>query len=618
MKLTIKDPNGNIEIPASGKVFHNGKEQFWVRYNDVIVWKSDTSENTPMNLTASKGQVNLITISWVAPENITPEYYNLYRDGSLYKSNITDTFYNDEGLAEGDRHEYYATSVYLSGTDMIESNPSNTDEGYTKSNSGSETFTEDGVFTVPKGITKIKLCMISGGNAGSARADDNVNSSFKSAGGKAGQLVEKIIDVFPDQQIAVQVGKGGIRTNTFDARGGQGYPTIFGDPTKEEAVIAYPSDNVYHYGEGNVTGTSGCDLISYQDGFKKNCIIAGSQSGSKTFTSNYTWTVPNTVTSIKLCMIGGGGGGAFSMTSHNLDAGGGWSGQVISRNLSVKPNSKYKITIGQGGLGGRGGYTVPTAGHAGTNTSFGTIIAVGGKGGELKKDWCGFGGNGESRSGCWGTTRNGYMNDAGSGYYWGGQAGFGNGGDTYGGKGGIGAGGGAGINGVNGGDGGRGEVRVSWSGEAQISTPYSYGGQGTIFGKGGDGGYSGMTGCENEGIQAQDGEGYGAGGGGTYLNKNYSTGHTRVSGAGKQGVCIVAWGTEITGELNSNESSINVKSLSDILGYDILENNFLNTRRYSTKTFEESAEFISKDFDIKKMNQVEPEGFEKILTPENE
>ena len=416
MKLTFTDNNGTTTIPPEGSVYHNDKNINWVRYNGVTVWRKDISENTPLNLTASEGQIRKIFVDWSPPTNLVPDYYNLYRDGKLYKSRLTESHYSDTGLGDGESHEYYTTAV--SGNN--ESNSSNTDRGVTKVISGSITFTKDGYFTVPDGITKIKICMIGGGAGGSSR--NRRWFSYESApGGKAGTLVERIIDVYPGQRFKVQIGEGGRRSISWNDDGGPGKATIFGN------IIAKGGEEETHYGEGKITGQYGCGQNSKADGQRNTC------------------------------------------------------------------------------------------------------------------------------------TRR-------------------------------------------------------WRKDA-----YGYGGQGTIFGKGGDGGYSGYywwswNNCRN-GKQAQDGQGYGAGGGGSGRYHWYYWGYKRRSGAGKQGVCIVSWGSSITNSSTPSTSSTSDINTNEILGYDVIENNFLNQIRYTTKDLIEKPEFLSKSV-LKTIDSLIPEGENLVQNPE--
>ena len=254
MKLIFDDK----EILPSASVYHNDKEKDFVIFNGTVVWQKDVSGDFPTSLTASKSLKNEIFVSWGTPSSgNVPDFYNLYRNGIKYKTGITNEFYSDKNLPNDAKYEYYATSV-IGGQ---ESNPSNTDIGYTKATPGSKTFTENGTFKVPNGITKLKICMISGGNGGDAKYSD-LYTTRTPYGGKSGQLFERTITVIPGQEFDVKIGKGGSASANYKSNGGQGGETSFG------FYVTNPSSLNDHKGEGKVTGTPGCGETSKKDGTK--------------------------------------------------------------------------------------------------------------------------------------------------------------------------------------------------------------------------------------------------------------------------------------------------------------------------------------------------------------
>jgi len=166
-----------------------------------------------------------------------------------------------------------------------------------------------------------------------------------------------------------------------------------------------------------------------------------------------------------------------------------------------------------------------------------------------------------------------------------------------------------------------------------------------------------MYGCSSKGLQAEDGKGYGSGGGGTYVDLKYHSGSLRTSGSGKQGVCVVAWGSAVTDtsenrlfeesidsgeyntftdidaelnpenqvsdetqEPNKSQNQINEKSsiafIENVLGYDLLDEMFLNTIRYTTNDLKEYPEFISEEI-LNSLDQEFPEGETLKLDMEN-
>lgn len=78
-----------------------------------------------------------------------------------------------------------------------------------------------------------------------------------------------------------------------------------------------------------------------------------------------TWTVPNNVSTIKVTVIGGGGGAygfapLISQTMASLASGGG-AGGVCKKTISVTPGTVLNYVIGNGGVNGSGN-TAPTSG----------------------------------------------------------------------------------------------------------------------------------------------------------------------------------------------------------------------------------------------------------------
>ena len=207
--------------------------------------------------------------------------------------------------------------------------------------------------------------------------------------------------------------------------------------------------------------------------------------------------------SIQYLVVAGGGSGGSNQ------AGGGGGGGVISSSVLVNSGTAFSITIGAGGSGSNG-----------SNTTFGSLTAIGGgRGGGVNANGStgGAGGGGGFQGGNTtipgsGTTNQGFAGAAGQGN---GTGGNGNGG----------GGGGAGKvgNGLNGGDGL----------QTNITGNYT-----TFYGGGGGScGTSGATGGGTGGGGA-GGAGNGAGTAGT---ANTGGGGGADSAAGGSGVVLVAY-----------------------------------------------------------------------------
>lgn len=92
-----------------------------------------------------------------------------------------------------------------------------------------------------------------------------------------------------------------------------------------------------------------------------------------------TWTVPTDITILDAVLIvGGGGGGGF-----DIGGGGGAGGLVDRTNLAVTPGIDITVVVGAGGAGATN-YTPSAGTNSGGNSSFDSVVALGG----------GFGGSG--------------------------------------------------------------------------------------------------------------------------------------------------------------------------------------------------------------------------------
>jgi len=167
-------------------------------------------------------------------------------------------------------------------------------------------------------------------------------------------------------------------------------------------------------------------------------------------TSSTSWTAPTGCTTIELLVVAGGGGGGMDM------AGGGGAGGV--RYLAatpVTPGTTYPIVIGAGGAGApaAGTFGQPSAhqytigANAGSDSSFGGVVALGGgRGGSSVYTYTpgAAGGNGGSGGGASGYSNDGSGRSGGTGVAGQGFKGGKGGGAYY-----SGGGGGAGAVGVD-------------------------------------------------------------------------------------------------------------------------------------------------------------------------
>ncbi|MEW5675007.1 T9SS sorting signal type C domain-containing protein [Flavobacterium enshiense] len=201
-----------------------------------------------------------------------------------------------------------------------------------------------------------------------------------------------------------------------------------------------------------------------------SCLINAQTTDNITTVGSGTWTVPAGVTSITIRAWGGGGAGGGSTTDNKGGSGGGGGGHTTNT-FTVTPGQVIPYTIGAGGTN-----TVGGAGTSGGNTTILTLTANGGVGGGADKSTPGAGGTatgGTNTSGGNGSIGNTKGNAGGNGAATGGTGGAGNVSDNPGNPGNApgGAGGGGEHNGasVAGGNGARGEIRITYTSTPCVS-----------------------------------------------------------------------------------------------------------------------------------------------------
>ena len=155
------------------------------------------------------------------------------------------------------------------------------------------TFQEvcDCEWTVPLGVTAVRVLVVGGGGSGSAGISDR----YWPAGGGGGAVVaSNSLPVSTGNQITVSVGAGGAATSaTSGATGNNGGSSTFGATT---ASGGSTNSNVVTGNAGRIGGTSGNGNIGG----------TGTSSGSSCATGS--------------CGSGGGGGGAGGIVTGVTDA----------------------------------------------------------------------------------------------------------------------------------------------------------------------------------------------------------------------------------------------------------------------------------------------------------
>ena len=202
-------------------------------------------------------------------------------------------------------------------------------------------FTANGTFTVPAGITKIKVCVYGGGAGGSGGGSATQHGG---GGGGAGGFAEGTYSVTPLASFTVTIGLGGTGGSP-DNSGGNGGTSGFG------ALIAATG------GQGGVTNILGGKAGIGSGGYLNTAL--GNGGGGN-----------NGINGVNAAN-GTGGGGTGALAASNVGGGGGGGGFGGGNGGYVNSTGDNAITnTGAGGGGGGGG----GSGRNGGNGAAGKVI----------------------------------------------------------------------------------------------------------------------------------------------------------------------------------------------------------------------------------------------------
>lgn len=208
-----------------------------------------------------------------------------------------------------------------------------------------------------------------------------------------------------------------VKLYTTQAEAGNAYSYIKVDGV--QAYIPLGAENDGRATMGRVkehTGSQFAILTSGKPPYHKD---------SYTSPGTYTWTCPADVTTARVTVAGGGGGGIavhwrIDITGSKYAGGKGGAGALNTTTLSVTPNHAYTITVGKGGLPyvstNRNDFGEKHASN-GETSSFGSISASGGQGAYVTiRELTGHNGASYGSGGSGGSTWNTGANAGGNGW----------------------------------------------------------------------------------------------------------------------------------------------------------------------------------------------------------
>jgi hypothetical protein len=190
---------------------------------------------------------------------------------------------------------------------------------------GSQVFTSNGTFTVPSGVTAVKLTVIgAGGNGG-----NGVGDWYSGAGGGGGGCIITYASVTPGGTISMTIGtNGGTRTTTAAVSGGSTF-TAAGGTNGANAVYGQPQPIAGLSGAATIFGQTyylaGCSRIT-NGGGNANSLFYTSSPGSNSVGQIYAHgyglsgdsrtSSSNSLNRHNAIGFGGGGGGGSTESSY--------------------------------------------------------------------------------------------------------------------------------------------------------------------------------------------------------------------------------------------------------------------------------------------------------------
>lgn len=198
----------------------------------------------------------------------------------------------------------------------------------------------------------------------------------------------------PFSGVVICAKTGGYPTSPDDNRKYTGYGDNKNASAWSSTIISGLSSGVTYY--FRIWWYASCSAGDMFSSNAKQFTCATIASGRKVFTSSTTWTVPTGVKSIKIHCTGGGASGGTSDKSSNasVKSGGGGGGGYCSykTNVAVTPGETLTITVGSGGVHANNGGCV--AGNLSSVYRSGTALCIGNGGSSSSQRYGSNGGSG--------------------------------------------------------------------------------------------------------------------------------------------------------------------------------------------------------------------------------
>lgn len=216
------------------------------------------------------------------------------------------------------------------------------------------TFSGASGFTVPAGVTAVKVTVIGGGGGGGSASN---NSSAGGGGGGGGMAVKWVTGLTPGDQITVTVGAGGSAASAGGTSSFAAYCSATGGSGGTSNVTGSSGGGAGGAGSGgdlNFTGVNGSSTLTYTFGTCPGTTVRISGAGGATQGDNIVRFGNSTTTQssliVNLGSRGQWGGGGSGRTSEGAGTAGDGYGSGGS--------GAFRATTTQTGGAGSGGLVV--------------------------------------------------------------------------------------------------------------------------------------------------------------------------------------------------------------------------------------------------------------------